>query len=78
MEDHGIFFILSGIFQENKHASKAQNGLNMRRLLAVQKSAENLLKQKFINISTTPKGNAIKRGFYIIAKHHPIGLFFLK
>lgn len=78
MEDHGIFFILSGIFQENKHASKAQNGLNMRRLLAVQKSAENLLKQKFINTSKTPEDNAIKQTFYIIAKHHQIGLFFLK
>ena len=78
MEEHEIFLILFGIFQENKHVNMAQNGLNMRRLLPVQKSAENLLKQKFINTSTTPEGNAIKNAFYIIAKHHQIGLFFLK
>ena len=76
MEEHEIFLILFGIFQENKHVNMAQNGLNMRRLLPVQKSAENLLKQKFT--STTPEGNAIKHAFYIIAKHHQIGLFFLK
>ena len=76
MQEHEIFLILFGIFQENKHVNMAQNGLNMRRLLPVQKSAENLLKQKFT--STTPEGNAIKHAFYIIAKHHQIGLFFLK
>ena len=76
MEEHEIFLILFAIFQENKHVNMAQNGLNMRRLLPVQKSAENLLKQKFT--STTPEGNAIKHAFYIIAKHHQIGLFFLK
>lgn len=76
MGEHEIFLILFAIFQENKHVNMAQNGLNMRRLLPVQKSAENLLKQKFT--STTPEGNAIKHAFYIIAKHHQIGLFFLK
>ena len=29
MEEHEIFLILFGIFQENKHVNMAQNGLNM-------------------------------------------------